>query len=195
MQMAKKGHQLQLLSQQKGQDPALMGSYGYHKSVGDGAWIYVIDGGFDSSHPELDSTTVRDVKMYVPPNVVGLPKLTPKEVADGWEEGDELIDDKNTDNRHGTRVAGIAAGQEWGVAPKANLFLIKDVSYFINKRTGEVRRASGSTAVLMDIFDVIVDSATNDPDMYACFSTTPLSPPPHNNHPANRLFAATRRNV
>lgn len=167
-------------------------NYAFHSSAGQGAWIYIVDSGFDTGHDELQSTTARQVKTYVVPSEFGAPKLHLVMQNAGWEYGDTLIDDKHADLGHGTGVAGVAAGQIWGVAPKANLYLMKMSGYVINKTGAKERvmKFGGLRTALLHIFHKIADSAQNDPDMYACLAT-----PSHENHPANSLFAATRRNA
>lgn len=168
-------HYLMSLCQEKGQDLTKMSDYEHHSSEGKGAWIFVIDTGFDTDHGELQPTSERQIKKYVPDNIVALPKLTQQQRTDGWEEGDELINDKNTDNHHGTAVAGVAAGVEYGVASKANLYLLKEQAYMRNKRTGEIARVAGQLPLLVEIFDHIVDTVKNDPDIDPTKSVINLS--------------------
>lgn len=62
--------------------------------------IYIIDSGIDINHPEFSNN-----------NIV-------------W--GANFIDDINTDcNGHGTHVASLAAGKQYGVAKNANLISVK----------------------------------------------------------------------
>lgn len=172
--MLQKGHQLKSLCQQKGQDLDTTDTYRLQTLRSKGSYIFIVDDGFDIDHPELLATAERKVKIVVPENHFSLPKLTRQEIQDGWEDGDEKINDRREDYSHGTAVAGVAAGLEWGVTP-AGLVLIKDHGYFVNRRTKRIRSQDASDALLLEIFTIIYDRAMNDPDIDPTKSVVNLS--------------------
>ncbi|HEV2147326.1 MAG TPA: S8 family serine peptidase [Longimicrobiaceae bacterium] len=106
--------------------------------TGRGVGIAILDTGIDAGHPDLafGTKTVQNVKavahskdLYTFPgrdSVTGL--KTPKPAKKGYEVFVENVENTDTDNGHGTHVAGTAAGsgeasggKYGGVAPGAHL--------------------------------------------------------------------------
>lgn len=163
------GHYLKTISQQKGQNPDSYTDYTYADPQGEGTWIVIIDSGFDLNHKRLQSTSYRQVVQYVVPNQMALPKLTQWEVEQGWTEAAAKIDDNLPDEEsygHGTGVACVAAGLGTGVAPRANLLLVKPENYFVNTITGEKRQPGLTIAGLQDAFTAIRDHFSSTSGTY-----------------------------
>ncbi|ORZ24394.1 peptidase S8/S53 domain-containing protein [Absidia repens] len=81
----------------------LANAFGYPHDAGKGVDIYIVDSGVDASNSDFDG------RVTVGANFIR-----------GSVDGDE--------NGHGTILAGIAAGTEYGVAKKANIISIKCLS-------------------------------------------------------------------
>ncbi|POS79147.1 hypothetical protein DHEL01_v202472 [Diaporthe helianthi] len=154
------------LSQQKGQEPGSFDYYTYAEPQGEGSWIFVVDSGFDTTHPYLAATDYREVKTYVVPNEFGVPKLTPEHIEQGWEPAPDIIDDDNPDLKgqgHGTSVACAAGGLgEAGVAPRANLYLFKYTGYLRNTKTGEVVGTDTTDAGLVKVLNTVAAIVASD---------------------------------
>lgn len=85
-------------------DLPLSTTYTYF-SLGYGSWIYVIDSGISASHPEFTAWPGSGGRVYPGPNFAG---------------------GSNADCiGHGTHVAGIAAGDTYGVAKRAFLVPVR----------------------------------------------------------------------
>ena len=106
---------LKIISQKK---YAALDDYLFDPLLGRGQTIYIIDEGFNIHHEELARTSDRDVQNYVVPNMYTLANEPNRAL---WPPEDDISDI----NGHGTMVASIAGGLKYGVASKANLFLIK----------------------------------------------------------------------
>jgi len=70
-----------------------------------------------------------EIREYVVPNTLTLPKLTPDLLRAGWLYGSETIYDiikRDPGSKgHGTCMVVLAAGYLLGAAPRANIYLIK----------------------------------------------------------------------
>ncbi|KAI0603033.1 peptidase S8/S53 domain-containing protein [Biscogniauxia sp. FL1348] len=132
---------LKLLSAPKRTDPATQ-PFLADDSSGKGSWIFILDAGFNIQkvEHELNSgeahPTRREIRTYVVPNDLTLPKLDKNQFSIGVEHAPENMDDVTFDPQlipgvititqgHGTAVACIAGGSLTGVAQNANLYLIK----------------------------------------------------------------------
>ncbi|KAK4210917.1 hypothetical protein QBC37DRAFT_23498 [Rhypophila decipiens] len=137
------------ISRPKGKDEK-WGFYSHHSSDGQGSWIFIIDTGFTTAQYEkrgqVWGDTGREIRKRVVPRHYLLPKLaipryqpaTPGNPAPVpqqkiWPVPDSIEDDCWDDDRmfqqgHGMMMTSIAAGKTFGVAPKANLYLIKAMS-------------------------------------------------------------------
>lgn len=154
------GHYLKTISQQKGQSLDDFTDYTYADPQGEGSWIIIIDSGFDVTHKQLQSTAYRKVLTYAVPDSKALPKLTKWDEEEGWQPTPNWIADNlpNDNNEgHGTGVACVAAGLSTGVAPRANLLLVKPESYYLNVKTGETRQPGITLAAIQDAFSNIRD--------------------------------------
>ncbi|KAM0278323.1 hypothetical protein ACHAQH_005242 [Verticillium albo-atrum] len=105
--------------------------------LGRDTWIVILDTGFELDINELDPQPgdARQVYTYVVPNEKGAKRLSEIDqdlVARGWHHAPEDLtdwagwdEDPEEWSGHGTSVAAIAGGKLTGVAPLANLYLIK----------------------------------------------------------------------
>jgi subtilisin family serine protease len=122
-----------------------------HRHQGQGHTIYVIDAGFRRTHEDFAETD-RTVREYVVPNEFtlgfgGTPEnlWAPQDIADISRSG------------HGTKVASVAAGVNQGVAPLANLVLIK-FRNAVEKIDGSGLTPAGVTdAALRDAWDYVIN--------------------------------------
>ncbi|KAK4543623.1 hypothetical protein LTR36_005268 [Oleoguttula mirabilis] len=92
-------------------------NYLFDPLLGRGQTIYILDAGFNTAHSELSTANGRTVTTQVVPNDLTLQKVLNHAL---WAPED--ITDYNG---HGTGVASVAGGIEYGVASKANLVLVK----------------------------------------------------------------------
>lgn len=130
-------------------DPNTNELYRYDDSAGTNQWIYILDTGYDLSISDLQPGD-RQIDSFVVPNritVGDLPETQPSPDQDPLQryQGPEEINDVGgriaSESRfqgHGTGVASAAAGLNYGVAKKANLFLVKAKgSFFQNRGAGQ----------------------------------------------------------
>ncbi|KAJ5573894.1 uncharacterized protein N7459_008321 [Penicillium hispanicum] len=89
-------------------------------TLGKGTTIYIIDTGFNLNVPDLANTADRQVHYYVVDNEKTLP-LGRSLSNPAWRKPQDMTDWSD----HGTGVACVAGGLVYGVASKANLFLVK----------------------------------------------------------------------
>ncbi|KAI4941965.1 hypothetical protein J4E91_010515 [Alternaria rosae] len=101
------------------------------ESGGKGITIYVLDNGFDTTNPDLRPVG-RTVDTVVTPNTLTLGDLDPE------RQGDQIIGN----GEHGTMMATIAAGKIHGVAPNADLYLVKTKGQIKDKTNPQVLRHS-----------------------------------------------------
>lgn len=111
--------------------------------TGEGVIVAVLDSGIDYFHPEFldsngqtrimaiwDQTAVPDVSAgRMPPSgyregVLYTREMINEALSLGREEGQRIVPVLDTSG-HGTAVAGVAAGNNTGVAPKADLLVVK----------------------------------------------------------------------
>ena len=120
--------------------PDFSQNYRFDSSLGAGTTIYIVDAGFNLDAADL-AATGRTVGRFVVPNERTLPNnFEGPVVAPGGAFTDtplpEDITDRTADTQnangtfspgrgHGTGVASAAAGLTYGVASRANLYLIK----------------------------------------------------------------------
>ncbi|KAM7196216.1 hypothetical protein V8F33_006328 [Rhypophila sp. PSN 637] len=139
--------QLPFISRPKGKDEQYQ-FYSHHSSKGQGSWIFVVDSGFTTAQYEQPDQDLagRTIRKWFVPQQYTLPKLpqnqpatpgNPASVAQPqiWPVPESIEDDCwGTDfmlqTGHGMMMTSIAAGNFYGVAPKANLYLIKAHSGF-----------------------------------------------------------------
>lgn len=127
--------------------------YIYDESAGAGTTIFVIDSGFNTANYEDEFCTDngRWFETYAIPREIRSEMLTDREREVGVHfPPDDMADiggigSDNLIHGHGTHVAIAAAGCESGVAPRANLVLIKATEIKLN-REGQVD-ASGRSSV------------------------------------------------
>lgn len=173
---------LKVISQQKGQATSDTDSYTFASPVGEGSWVFVLDGGFDLNHkvnssiircPLIDSfankftqflddqtrnpAIKRKILTYVVPNEKILAAVPPDWAAQGWRASPEVIDDNQPDRPlgHGTGVACVAAGSsnKIGVAPETNLYLIKWNNFYVKEKDGQVVETSLSPSLYLAWID------------------------------------------
>ncbi|KAK7183332.1 uncharacterized protein CC84DRAFT_1218950 [Paraphaeosphaeria sporulosa] len=97
--------------------------YKRDKAEGKGATVYIIDDGFDTDQPELQSTADRQVWSHLVPNDFTFPENfleTMKRV-----HNDVSLKEDVKLGHHGTKMAIVTAGKTLGISPKANLVLFK----------------------------------------------------------------------
>lgn len=169
---ASPSHHLKSLSQQKGEDLDSIDYHTYAPGRGIGATIFILDFGFDLKHDELyRGRSFRKVSSYFVPNRLTLESISSKEHKEGWREPAEGIDDDFrglTSAGHGTKVACVAGGHDFGVARDADLFLIKIRSYYKDKITGKRRAGEITLSALTKAFQTVYDAITTggvDPAM------------------------------
>ncbi|KAI0471737.1 peptidase S8/S53 domain-containing protein [Xylariaceae sp. FL0804] len=174
-------HQLKLISAPypvtEGQKPDTSKNYRYDDSLGSGTTIYIVDTGFNLQAADL-AATGRTVDYFVVPNAATLPnnhegpKLSPEgtidtplpeDITDRTDDSFNWITRQVTPGRgHGTGVASAAAGLTYGVASKANLYLIKGKNG-INKtypasddRPSQVHISGYTVGALLSAFTEII---------------------------------------
>ncbi|KAH7411597.1 peptidase S8/S53 domain-containing protein [Phaeosphaeria sp. MPI-PUGE-AT-0046c] len=103
-------------------------------SGGKDTTIYIIDTGFDVSQPDLDSSQ-RTVETYFVSNDVA---FTDEYIANmrkfGRANAAPVIAHIGDDSGHGTKMATIAGGKVHGIAPKANLYLLKFMGHWNSEK-------------------------------------------------------------
>ncbi|KAL1862840.1 hypothetical protein Daus18300_008337 [Diaporthe australafricana] len=106
--------------------------YVHDDSGGEGTTIFVLDGGFNlDKYPEEQCLDQRRIDHFLVPASYRYIALTDADRQAGLYYPPESMDDTaaTTSDRkfhgHGTQIAILAAGCKTGVAPKANLYLIK----------------------------------------------------------------------
>jgi hypothetical protein len=117
----------------------------YIRHEGQGNTIYVIDAGFRRSHVDL-AANGRSIREHVVPNALTLGHTNVPE--DRWHPQD--ITDISVVG-HGTGVASVAGGVNQGVAPRADLVLVK----FRNA----VRNATGDNFIAQGTTDPALEAA------------------------------------
>ncbi|KAK4450400.1 hypothetical protein QBC34DRAFT_424560 [Podospora aff. communis PSN243] len=120
------GHR-KLLSSQRNVLPENQESK-WDESLGEGSTVFVIDTGFDVAG-NLDEYRVRDKDpddySYFLPNEYTLPDTDPALWFPADIRDDGCLDTPEGYLGHGTQVASLAAGTVFGVASRAELYLIK----------------------------------------------------------------------
>ncbi|KAJ5586841.1 subtilisin-like protein [Penicillium hispanicum] len=99
-------------------------------SGGRGVTLYIFDSGFNLDLEEIRGNGDREIRTYYVPN--GNVQAASSE----WEIMDASINDNQN---HGTKSTVAAAGKTYGVAPNADLFLIKACVDTRHIKTGQVR--------------------------------------------------------
>lgn len=113
---------LQLLSEGKwhhNEPSSQFDQYLYDPTNGKGQTIYIIDSGYYEDAQDFQNTDEREIRGYTVPNQITLSQIT--ELGDRAPEN--LRDYRQS--FHGTKVACVAAGKVRGVAPLANLVIVK----------------------------------------------------------------------
>ncbi|KAK3938970.1 peptidase S8/S53 domain-containing protein [Diplogelasinospora grovesii] len=134
---------LKMISSAKGMNPQSKRTYEYYSEEGRGAWIFIVDDGFnwdrfnlphgadDQDRQEL-STTYREIRTYVVPDQYTQPNDPP--IPPHHPPPDTIDDSLVQDDRgfagHGTGVACMAGGVNRGVGSQANLYLIKVLTFY-----------------------------------------------------------------
>ena len=99
------------------------------------------------SNEDLAETSDRTVKYYVVPNEKTLP-LDEALTDPAWRKPRDITDWSN----HGTGVACVAAGLEYGVASKSNLYLVKAKNAWQKQGTGSIKKRGFTISALSDAF-------------------------------------------
>lgn len=165
---------LKILSMRKGFDINREPNFYFHSPRGQGAWIFVLDSGFSiDSWPEEFSTANRKVETYFVPQEKCLTALDPDSLARGWDYADVgyFDDDISVPGAgHGTAVAAAAGGATRGVAPNANLYLVKMSSGYKNPfypAQGSAVQCPGiSRDAFIDAMRHLYDLFTTQADIY-----------------------------
>ncbi|KAF1995006.1 subtilisin-like protein [Amniculicola lignicola CBS 123094] len=97
-------------------------------SGGKGTTIYVIDDGFDLTNKDLRDKIAK-IKTFFVPTSLTYPESFPQ---------DRRIDMTIGGGAHGTMMATLAGGKHLGVAPKANLYLVKPKNQYRARGPGGV---------------------------------------------------------
>ncbi|KAI8942389.1 hypothetical protein NX059_000463 [Plenodomus lindquistii] len=123
-------------------DPA----YRTDDSGGRQTTIYVLDNGFDLEIANLQAGS-RSIRTHTIPNEVAFGR-TPSLLARAVPENIGLGD-------HGTMMAGLAGGRDTGMAPNADLYLIKTKGHY-RHQTGDRLGTTGYTYFgLRDVLNVV----------------------------------------
>ncbi|KAF1963807.1 subtilisin-like protein [Byssothecium circinans] len=127
-------------------------------SGGKGTTIYVLDDGFDIHFPEL-AATGRTVGTFVIPNQLTVPRNYIDNIRKVHKAA-IVRDEDITLGFHGTKMATIAAGKQLGVAPNADLFLIKSKGSWAKSATATESinigyQAPGMSRVLLHVRSLI----------------------------------------
>lgn len=122
-----------------GTQPDFSQNYRFDDSLGAGSTIYIVDTGFNLDAADL-AATGRTVNTFVVPNSLTLPNnyqgpvvlpgaytetALPEDITDRSNDPISSNGSVATGRGHGTGVASAAAGLTYGVASRANLYLIK----------------------------------------------------------------------
>ncbi|KAF1938985.1 subtilisin-like protein [Clathrospora elynae] len=100
-------------------------------TLGAGTTIYVLDGGFDVTIPDLQAVN-RRVDTIITPNYLTSALSTPFDPNDGFRQNPEVIGGGD----HGTMMAPIAGGKFHRVAPNADLCLVKTKNTYRGRTEG-----------------------------------------------------------
>lgn len=123
----------------------------YDPILGKGQTIYIIDEGFNIQHTELAQGDRRVTSKFFS-NSVYLP-YTP--VVD---HAPESID---SHSGHGTHVASIAGGITHGVAPNANLVLVKQKNAARNPYTGRYHNRQVTPYAIDEVWTWLIEDVLN----------------------------------
>ncbi|KAH7333371.1 hypothetical protein BKA65DRAFT_596922 [Rhexocercosporidium sp. MPI-PUGE-AT-0058] len=110
---------LKTVSQPKGVRLDLIGTYAYQTEE-PGVRIYVVDSGFDSTHPFYDSlvSSIGEPEWIWPGQADGATHELPYEFVESRTDSDEF-------RNHGTAMISRVVGQELGVSKKAALTIVR----------------------------------------------------------------------
>ncbi|CAN9246658.1 unnamed protein product [Alternaria alternata] len=108
--------------------------YSADDSLGKGVTIYVLDDGFDTDNVDLQAGT-RSISTIITPNRF---TYALNIQSDPGNPIDRTMPEQIQGGDHGTMMATIAAGFELGIAPKADLCLVKTKNRIKNKYKPEL---------------------------------------------------------
>ena len=102
-------------------------SYLFHPSLGSGVTVYVIDDGINFNHEEFKDrgTGVSSTGWCVPNSRTDGRTNMPDRGPDALKEYTDWSETEQHYLGHGTSVASVAVGKNFGVASKANLIMVK----------------------------------------------------------------------
>lgn len=123
-------------------------NYNYDPALGRGQTVYILDKGFNIYHSEFRGSG-RTWTTYVVPNPITLASVPDRHL---WAEGDDL----NDYDGHGTMVASVAIGKNYGVASNANFVLVKFQQVIRTPHNGSVQYVPATRAGLKDAWQFVV---------------------------------------
>ncbi|KAI0145044.1 hypothetical protein GGR57DRAFT_517700, partial [Xylariaceae sp. FL1272] len=133
-------HQRLISARSTAEQPLDEQGYGYYDSEGTKPMVFILDSGF-GYHPALDNLVEIGISpyasvtdwSYVVPNSITLPRIDPSRA---WPENLRDAREFEQSIGHGTQVAMLAVGRTYGIAPDADVFIIKISNNYYDSNGG-----------------------------------------------------------